>query len=106
MQISNKLKNYMLVFIISLIIRLIYVFILTPESHFIYGSEDSLMYLKLSDATYETGGRFVHASGEGYIPETERVPIYIYFLALIKYFSNNNYIKIIIIFQCFTCLFS
>ena len=73
----------MLIFIVSFIIRIVYVFILTPESHFITGSEDSKMYIELSNATYETGGKFVKKSSNGvYIPETERVPIYIYFIAL------------------------
>mgnify|MGYP001269528271 CR=1 FL=1 len=84
MIISNKAKNYILVFTVSLIIRIVYVFILTPESHFV--AEDSKMYLELSDATYQTGGKFVRESSNGvYVQETERVPIYIYFLALIKY---------------------
>ena len=101
MLISNKIKNYMLVFIVSFIIRIVYVFILTPESHFITGSEDSKTYIELSNAIYETGGKFVKESSNGvYIPETDRVPIYLYFIALIKYINYDNYIKIIILLQC------
>jgi len=98
--ISNTIKKYILVFAISLIIRLVYVLILTPESHYIYGSEDSKMYIRIADAIYETGGKFVYDSDGVYKPETERMPIYIYFLAIIKYFAINNYIQIIILLQC------
>ncbi len=75
-------REVLAVFAVSLAVRLGYVAFLAQDPQN-FRMPDSSLYEDLADDMLATGG-FNHRAEEGYRPETERVPLYVAYLALVR----------------------
>ena len=80
-----NIRRSIIIFVVALTLRLIYLAVNcgAPDD---FKAPDSVMYEQLADTFLETGG-FNRAEG---VPETERVPGYIAYLALFHLFAGDS----------------
>ena len=84
--LSNK--NAAVIFFFALAVRIINLFFLIPEG-FDFKLEDQGIYVGLGLSMLETGN-FSYNNGDGYTIETERTPLYPFFLAFVWDIAGYN----------------
>jgi hypothetical protein len=98
-------KSISIVFFLALAIRLVNLFLFIPDD-FDFRLEDQGIYVNLGLSMLETGD-FVHNTGNSYVVETERTPLYPAFLAIIwSVFGYNPWAVVIVqsILDSITCI--
>lgn len=81
-------REILVVFTAALAVRLAYIALLPPDPQG-FRMPDSALYEGLADDMLATGG-FNHRAAEGYQPETERVPLYVAYLALSRWLFGDS----------------
>lgn len=91
------IRKAIIIFLLALSARALYLFILPPSLEDL-SHADSSLYLSLADDMIESRGFNRQESERGYLPETERTPLYPAFLVLVKQ-SSKNYPFSVVVWQ-------
>jgi hypothetical protein len=86
--VSKLSKNLLIIFGLSLLIRIIYIYLLIPDD-FNFRLEDQNIYTNIGLSIIQTG-EFVHQTDSGFEIETERTPLYPAFLSVIWLLTDYN----------------
>jgi len=101
----TQTSKIVIVFLLAMVVRIINILFFMPDS-FDFMMEDQSTYVNLGISMLEVGD-FVRNNGTEYVVETERVPLYPFFLSVIwRVFEFNPWVVIFIqsIIDSFTCV--